>query len=71
MGYSILAAYIVVSYLTHKEEMSKIAIVTGASSGIGRAFARRFDELGYQVVLLGRREEALKEVVGLDGGVHA
>jgi NADP-dependent 3-hydroxy acid dehydrogenase YdfG len=40
--------------------MSKIAIVTGAGSGIGRAAALGLVKEGYSVVLAGRREEALK-----------
>ncbi|MFJ4468842.1 SDR family NAD(P)-dependent oxidoreductase [Streptomyces sp. NPDC089424] len=36
----------------------KIAVVTGATSGIGAAVARRFVDEGAQVVLCGRRSEA-------------
>ena len=39
----------------------KIAIVTGAGSGIGRATARAFLREGYAVVLAGRRRDALEE----------
>jgi len=42
--------------------MSKRVIVTGASSGIGRATATRFLSEGCSVVLVGRREAALREV---------
>ncbi len=38
----------------------KIALVTGAGSGIGRASALALMEAGWQVVLTGRRREALE-----------
>jgi NAD(P)-dependent dehydrogenase (short-subunit alcohol dehydrogenase family) len=41
----------------------KVAIITGAGSGIGRAAAVGFLREGYAVVLAGRREDALKETV--------
>lgn len=50
----------------------KRILVTGAGSGIGRASARLFDTLGAEVILAGRRVEALRETlpnalqVGLD-----
>jgi NAD(P)-dependent dehydrogenase (short-subunit alcohol dehydrogenase family) len=39
--------------------MSKIALVTGASSGIGKACALALLKEGWQVVLVGRRADAL------------
>ena len=39
----------------------KIALVTGAGSGIGRACAQALVAAGWQVVLAGRRREALEE----------
>lgn len=49
---------------------SKVAIVTGAGSGIGKAAALALLGDGYRVVLAGRRSEPLAEVVVL-GGVPA
>lgn len=41
----------------------KVAIVTGATSGIGRATARLFAEAGASVMLAARREKLLEEIV--------
>ena len=43
--------------------VGKIAIVTGAGSGIGRATAKALLHDGYSVVLAGRRPEALAETI--------
>ena len=43
----------------------KIAIITGASSGIGRAVALSLAEQKYHVVLLARRKEKLKELADI------
>ncbi|MGO7424035.1 SDR family NAD(P)-dependent oxidoreductase, partial [Rhizobium ruizarguesonis] len=45
----------------------KIAVITGGSSGIGLATAKRFVEEGAQVVIIGRREKALQEAAALIG----
>jgi NAD(P)-dependent dehydrogenase (short-subunit alcohol dehydrogenase family) len=45
--------------------MSKIAVVTGAGSGVGRAVAIDLVKRGYRVALVGRREEALRETIVL------
>src|SRR6202166_4278179 len=45
----------------------KIAVITGGSSGIGLATAKRFVEEGAQVVITGRREKELKEAAALIG----
>jgi NAD(P)-dependent dehydrogenase (short-subunit alcohol dehydrogenase family) len=46
---------------------TKIALVTGAGSGVGRSAALALLAEGYSVVLAGRREEALAETVALAG----
>src|SRR3984893_2658054 len=45
----------------------KIAVITGGSSGIGLATAKRFIEEGAHVVITGRREKELKEAAALIG----
>ena len=40
--------------------MSKIALVTGATSGIGRATARILAQNNYKIILCGRRKERLE-----------
>ncbi len=47
--------------------LEKIALVTGAGSGIGRQVAIALCEAGYSVTLAGRREEPLKETAALAG----
>ena len=46
---------------------SKVAIVTGAGTGIGKAATLALIKDGYQVVLAGRRLAPLNEVVALGG----
>ncbi len=45
----------------------KVAVVTGGSSGMALASARRFVEEGAHVFITGRRQEALDEAVKLIG----
>ncbi len=53
-----------VKYLDSQETVTtKIAIITGAGSGIGRAVALGLFAAGYRIALSGRRVEALEETV--------
>ncbi len=47
--------------------LEKIALVTGAGSGIGRQVAIALCEAGYAVTLAGRREDPLKKTAALAG----
>jgi len=53
----------------------KVAVVTGASRGIGRAIAQAFAREGASVVICGRKQETLDQVAAEIGGgagaVHA
>src|SRR6266568_1655627 len=44
---------------------AKIAVITGAGSGIGRATAHVLLEAGWNVVLAGRRRDMLEETAAL------
>lgn len=52
----------------------KVALVTGASAGMGRAIAKRYAEEGAKVYVAARRlerlEELQKECEGLAGSIH-
>jgi NAD(P)-dependent dehydrogenase (short-subunit alcohol dehydrogenase family) len=47
--------------------ISKVALITGAGSGIGKSVALAFLREGYRVVLAGRRADALEAVVKESG----
>jgi uncharacterized protein len=51
--------------------MSEVALVTGASAGIGEEFAKQLSERGYEVVLVARRRERLEQLASqLPGEAH-
>ena len=49
----------------------RVAVVTGASSGIGRTIALAFAAAGCAVVLVARRVELLEALRGFDGDERA
>jgi NAD(P)-dependent dehydrogenase (short-subunit alcohol dehydrogenase family) len=51
--------------ITRMKVPAKIAVVTGAGSGIGRGVALALLAAGYTVVLAGRRSQALEETISL------
>jgi len=49
--------------------MTKIAMITGAGSGVGRAVAQALARSGWQLALVGRKRETLEETAqSLEGG---
>lgn len=51
--------------------MKKVAVVTGAGSGVGRATAIKLVQQGWSVALIGRTERTLRETAALTGKVDA
>ena len=48
--------------------MTKIAMITGAGSGVGRAVAQGLSAAGFSLVLVGRRAEALEATIATLSG---
>lgn len=54
----------------HRAPAPGVALVTGASSGIGRAFALRLGARGHRIIAVGRRADRLRELVAALPGVE-
>ena len=50
--------------------MHKLAVVTGASSGLGEVFARKLAGRGYSLLLVARREDRLRQLAASLGPGH-
>src|SRR5438309_6834353 len=52
------------------ENAKTVALITGASEGIGHELAKRFAEHGHHLVLVARSEEKLKRLAGEISSAH-
>ena len=53
------------------QTQGNIILITGGGSGIGRALAQRWHDLGNTVIVAGRRQEALDETIRGRSNMHA
>lgn len=53
-----------------KRFKDKVALITGAGTGIGRAVAQRYATEGAQVLVVGRTEATLKETSSFSDNIH-
>ena len=44
--------------------MKRVAVVTGASAGLGAEFARQLREQGYELIVVARRSDRLEAIAG-------
>ena len=54
-------AFVTSDTISHMTQGAPVAIVTGASRGIGRATARQLGEVGYRVAVVARGEKELRD----------
>ncbi len=50
--------------------MSKVAVITGASEGLGRVFAQQLAQAGYHTINIARNQARLEELVAELGAQH-
>lgn len=60
--YSFYNIFVMPIHISHHSVRNKVVVITGASSGVGRAIALAFARKGARLVLAARRPEALNEV---------
>ena len=51
--------------------MNKVAIITGAGTGVGKATAVKLSNAGFNVILIGRRKDKLEETKSCCNGEPA